>query len=141
MSPSILSDGPSVPIRGSKFVGMDSIRKLTTPGSVGTERVQEQSEKKREAKETKDIKEMKEKPRRGARSDERGCNPLPPSPPPRPLLPFLPCIAHLAQHYSLPRSRSPWHIRRPPLQRLPAQQRECESLLGVSRHAKLIRSA
>src|SRR5690242_20344802 len=110
MSPSILSDGPSVPIRGSRLVGMDSIRKFTTPGSVGTERVQEQSEKKREAKGIKDIKEMNEEPRRGPRSDERPCNPF---------LPSLPCITHLAQHHSLPRSGSLWHIRRPPLQRLP----------------------
>src|SRR5579864_4112338 len=99
MSPSIRSDGPSVPIRGSRFVGMDSIRKLTTPGSVGTERVQEESEKRREAK------EMKEKPPRGARIDVRGCGPLRPSPPPHPVLPFSPRITHLTQHHGLPRSR------------------------------------
>src|ERR1019366_1648723 len=61
---SILSDGPSLPIRGSRFVGIDSMRKLTTPGSVATEREQEESARSamssREAKEIEEAKEVKE---------------------------------------------------------------------------------
>jgi hypothetical protein len=58
---SILSDGPSVPIRGSKFVGIDSIRKLTTPGSVPALREQEESESaRRSSRKGKDLKEVEE---------------------------------------------------------------------------------
>src|SRR5258705_9414610 len=140
MSPSILSDGPSVPIRGSRFVGIDSIKKLTTPGSVGAERVQEESTRtrRREVKEIKEIKEVKENPRRSARIDAQDSDPPLPLPPAHPLLPLLPCITHLAQHHGLLRSGRSRHIRGSPSQRLPSKHGKCKRFLRIAGHAKLI---
>src|SRR5579864_6403375 len=108
---SILSDCPSVPILGSKFVGIDSIRKLTTPGSVATVREQDESESERrrevkdvrEAKEAKEAKEVKPHPEPRPRLDEDSVHLFSPLPKP-PLLPPLSCIAHLAQHDRFVRS-------------------------------------
>src|ERR1700680_1462325 len=62
--PSIRSDCPSLPILGSRLVGMDSIRKLTTPGSVAMVREQEErrkiEERRREVKEAKEVKDAEE---------------------------------------------------------------------------------
>src|SRR3981189_3381275 len=59
--PSILSDWPSLPIRGSRLVGIDSITKLTTPGSVATVRAQEERKRSEDSRrEVKDIKEVKD---------------------------------------------------------------------------------
>src|ERR1700738_496456 len=98
MSPSILSEGPSVPLRGSRFVGIDSIKKLTTPGSVGTERVQEDSARTRirEVNEIEDSKEVKEKTARSIRRKVENSGPLFPRLPFLPPFPFFsPCITHL----------------------------------------------
>ena len=50
----------SVPIRGSKLVGIVSIKKLTTPGSVLKVREQEESKNATEKMKVKDIKEALE---------------------------------------------------------------------------------
>src|ERR1700687_4732043 len=85
MRPSILSDCPSVPILGSKLVGIDSIRKLTTPGSVWTEGLQEESARTRR-REVKETKEVKENISRSAQRIVKSSDPLlrahPLSPPP-----------------------------------------------------------
>src|SRR5579864_8180884 len=140
---SILSDGPSVPIRGSKFVGIDSIRKLTTPGSVATLRKQEEIESakrsKREAKEVEEVKEVKEAKDKSTCITLRRCGISVPPPPLLPKLPlrlFLTCITHLAQHDGLLRSGRPRHVRRPFLQRLVREHCKGKSFLGISRHAK-----
>src|SRR5579863_3936067 len=100
-------------MRGSRLVGIDSIRKLTTPGSVRTVREQEESRrrKKREVKEVKEAKEEKERqtlPRTFC-PEEVSVPLLPSLPKPAPL-PFLPCIAHLAQHDRLLRPRRARHV-------------------------------
>lgn len=149
-------DTASVPIRGSKLVGIDSIRKLTAPGSVVTVREQDEIASARksrrevkkieEAKEVREVKEVKEKarpimprPRLGAVSDP----PLLslPKPPLFPLLPLLTCIAHLAEHDRLPRPSCPRHIRRAFAQRLGCEHGEGKCFLRISRHAKFSRLA
>src|SRR5580658_7567251 len=123
-------------MRGSKFVGIDSIRKLTTPGSVWTVREQEESRrrKEREGKEAKEVREEKErKTALNAFRLEEVSVPLPPSLPKPPPLPFLPCIAHLAQHYRLLRTRCARNVCRSFVQGLARQHGECKCFLRISR--------
>src|SRR6202521_3302308 len=132
----------SVPIRGSKFVGIDSTRKLTTPGSVLTVREQDESEsrRRREVKDVKEAKEVKEKtphPELRPRLSE-GCVPLLPLNPKPPLLPPLTCIAHLTQHDCLFRSRRARHVRGPFVQRFMREHGKSKRFLRVSRQAKII---
>jgi hypothetical protein len=63
------------------LVGIDSIRKLTTPGSVETDRVQEESARRREIKEIKEAKDVKEKALRGTPLEVGRSAPLLPPPP------------------------------------------------------------
>src|SRR5882762_5053697 len=97
------------------------------------------AERRREVKEIEEIKEVKEKKPRNTSRRRRGSDPPLPSPPLLPPLPISPCITHFPQHHTLPRSRSPRHIRSPPLQRLPTEQCKCKRLLRVPWYAKLIR--
>src|ERR1019366_7313065 len=126
---------------------MDSIRKLTTPGSVATERVQEESrktERRREVKEIKEAKEVKEVEEKTPRATLRfgsASDPLLPLLPPLPLLPrppplpFSPCITHLAKHGRLLRSGSSRHVRGTPVQRLVGKHGKGKRFLGIFRNA------
>jgi hypothetical protein len=122
---------------------MVSIRKLTTPGSVGVECVQDDSKRmhirRREAKDVKEEKEMeevKEILNPAVRCGCRGSDPLPPILLPIPLLPVLACIANLAEHRRPSRSGRTGHVRRSAMQRFMGKHGKRESFLGILRDAK-----
>src|SRR4029077_5675555 len=120
-----------------RLVGIDSIRKLTTPGSVLTLREHEASASgsRREVKKIKESNEAKEKTP-PVKPSQHLCGVSVPLLPSLPLLPFLSRIAYLAENERFLRSCGVRYIRWSFAQRFACEHGKRKRLLGVSRNAK-----